>query len=828
LYKPYVPYYVTQIYFRQKKYNEVIDYANSIMQADHRLHFQRKIKYLLGQSYFKLEQYREALPYLKEYVAASNEVTDQDIYALGYSYYKTGNIDKSIQQFEKLSFRDDSLSQNATYLLGDCFLQKDKKKHARNAFGEAAQLEHDPQIQEVALLNYAKLSYELEFHKEAIQSTRKFIEQFPDSEYLAEAKELLTDIFMTTSKYKEALEVLETMDKEKPKLKEAYQQVAFYRGVELFNDKKWNKALKLFDKSLQHPLQQKINAQVYFWQGEVYVRKGNWSKAIDNFTQFLSLADLEEELPQEVDKATANYNLGYSYYKQQKYGDALTYFSRADEQLQKKQPLEGNVTYQKMYPDVLLRKGDCYFHLGDYNKALSHYQQIVDNDMSGKDYALFQMGILYGLGEDYEKKIEVLSRLTDNYSGRSLYQDDALFELANAHVEVGQPQQAIDRLKTLVAQHPKSNYVQKALPKMGLIYYNQDKPDKAIQKYKEVIRKFPRTKASKSALLSLREVYVDENRPDAYVQFVDSVPEAEVTASTQDSILFQSAEKQYIRGNCKEAVKSLDAYLAKAKKGYFALPAHYFRAQCRYQKEHYKKALSDYEYVINQARNRFTETSLLRAAEIAHYQLENYNKAYKYYQQLYEYSEFKDNNLTALKRLTVLAYKLEKYDKVKEYGEQLVSNEQAAPEDLVEARLYLGKAAMVDEDLSNAKMYFTKVAEATKNKKGVEARYHLARIKHLREKYDASMSACYEVINHIPSYDYWVAKSYILLGDNYAAKGDNFQAKATYKSIVDNYEGKKLREIAQKKLEKLKKEEQPIQDPKEMPDSLMMESDTAR
>ena len=41
----------------------------------------------------------------------------------------------------------------------------------------------------------------------------------------------------------------------------------------------------------------------------------------------------------------------------------------------------------------------------------------------------------------------------------------------------------------------------------------------------------------------------------------------------------------------------------------------------------------------------------------------------------------------------------------------------------------------------------------------------------------------------LPNYDYWVAKTYILLADNYVALKDNFQAKATLKSIIDNYKG---------------------------------------
>jgi hypothetical protein len=45
------------------------------------------------------------------------------------------------------------------------------------------------------------------------------------------------------------------------------------------------------------------------------------------------------------------------------------------------------------------------------------------------------------------------------------------------------------------------------------------------------------------------------------------------------------------------------------------------------------------------------------------------------------------------------------------------------------------------------------------------------------------------LINNLPSFDYWVAKSFILLADNYLALKDEFQAKSTLQSVLDNYTG---------------------------------------
>src|SRR6202000_1506703 len=55
--------------------------------------------------------------------------------------------------------------------------------------------------------------------------------------------------------------------------------------------------------------------------------------------------------------------------------------------------------------------------------------------------------------------------------------------------------------------------------------------------------------------------------------------------------------------------------------------------------------------------------------------------------------------------------------------------------------------------------------------------------------YKASQKTCFEMNTDFSNYEYWVAKAFILLADNYVKLKDNFQAKATLQSIIDNYKG---------------------------------------
>src|SRR3546814_368013 len=82
----------------------------------------------------------------------------------------------------------DVWTQYAMYTLGDSFLKTNNKQNARAAFERASRLEHDKEIQQHALLQYAKLSYELGFNSYALTATQQYIERFPNSVYIDEAR----------------------------------------------------------------------------------------------------------------------------------------------------------------------------------------------------------------------------------------------------------------------------------------------------------------------------------------------------------------------------------------------------------------------------------------------------------------------------------------------------------------------------------------------------------------------------------------------------------------------------------------------------------------
>ena len=135
-----------------------------------------------------------------------------------------GNYAKSAAELERLIEQGDVYSQSGNYTLGDVFLKMNNKQSARNAFLAASKLTYDKQLQEDALYQYAKLSYELDFNTEALAATRLYLKNYPRSRRNDEVKILLGEELLNSRNYKEAVEILEPIPNKSESAQIAYQK----------------------------------------------------------------------------------------------------------------------------------------------------------------------------------------------------------------------------------------------------------------------------------------------------------------------------------------------------------------------------------------------------------------------------------------------------------------------------------------------------------------------------------------------------------------------------------------------------------------------------
>ncbi len=790
------PYYIVQILFMKGEYHQVLDMAPPLL-VNATPTRTTELTRVIGESYFNIGEYRKALPYLKEYhTSARHQLSRSDNYMLAYALYIDGQYDAAINYFQKVPGKEDTLTQYAYYYLGASYLATDKKQFAASAFTSAYKIPFDREIREDALFKQAQLAFELSYdpYNEAVRALRNYIKAYPDSKRADEAYNFLFKISLATRNYEDAREALENIKVKGADYKANFQKITYYRAIELFNQYEYEKAAEMFKKAIDLNADRTISNESLFWMAESFYRQENFWAAKKYYLEFLSKPGAKKLDVYNL----ANYDLGYSNFKRKEYNGAIYYF---------KQFISGlSDESQAMVADAFLRIADSWFISKEYDNAIAYYDKAINLKAIDVDYALFQKAKALGVLQRYPEKIDALNQLTSKYPN-SNFASEAYFEIGNTYLVLKDNEKALLNFKKVIQDYPKSIFAVKSRLKSGLIYYNNGLNDLAIKTFKSVVEDYPATAESKEALASLRNIYVDMGDADAYFEYAGKLSFADITATEQDSVSYASAENLYMSGKYEQAAGSLQNYVDKFPEGAFRLSARYFLAESYFQNGDPEKALKNYEYVADAPKSEFTESALLKAADLS-YDAGEYEKALSYFNRLHEITETKSNIQEALYGQMKTQYILGHYKEAIEPAGELLKAEKLSDEMKLEAMLIRARSLLETGELLLAKSQFKEIVAISQGAAGAEAKYRIAEIEFKLNDLDASEKDVFELINQYAPYDYWVASGFILLADIYVKKDITFQAKQTLQSIIDNYEGDDLKAVAVEKLNNILQAEQ--------------------
>lgn len=813
---PIVPYYISQLYFLQERYDEVIAYAQPMLETASEKR-KDEIAKLIGESYYRTKRYKEAVPYLKQYEEASYRMMPDDYYTLAYAQYQAEMYEDAVPSFEKAVREENKMAQLAYYYIGDCFLKTGNKQAARNSFRQASQLDFDKEVQEDALFNYAKLAYELSFnpYNEAILAFEEYIRKHPDSERTDEAYQFLLSVYLTTSNYKSALESIENMKSKDDKAKSTYQKVAYFRAIELFNDLNYESAIVHFDKSQSQPRDITMVALCYYWKGEAYYKLGKYQQAIVEYNKYL----FSPGIVNDARYNTVNYNIGYSYFKQadkQKTFDSKKVdYNKAIQAFRKY--VSGGKTNPEMMGDAYLRIGDSYFILKDNQLAIDFYDKAITVDAIDTDYAIFQEAVCYGLQGKHSSKIEALNQLLRNFA-KTRFQADAKYEIGETYFTfIDDPVNAKKYFQMVVDEHPKSSFYVPSLLKIGLVDFNTGNEDAAFALFDKVITEHPGSREAREANLKIKKIFIQQGRVDDYEKYVKTHQLQDVSEDELDKANYEQAEVKYLAGKYEEAHTDFEKYLNKYPDGSFVLNANFYRSESAYFMKRYEEALQGYNYVIGRPKNTFTEKSLLRAADI-YFNSKNYTEARLMWTILEEVAEIQENLYKSRVGLMRTNFLLNKYDEATDYAQRLLSMEKLTPAMEAEAHLTIAKSALAQDKIGLALPEFVETEKLMKNVIGAEAKFNIALIQYKQGNYEECQKHIFELVDKYASYKEWVTKSFLLLADNYLKLNDAYQAKITLQYVIDKSGSEEYKALAQNKLTEIlaKEVEQEMQ--KEAPE----------
>lgn len=775
-YKEKLTYYQADLNFKLGKFEKAIELAKARLQTSNEEEVSELSK-IIGESYFNLQKYNEAIPFLRDYKGKkgkrdqTGKWNNTDYYQLGYAYYKQKDYDNAISEFNKIVGGNDAIAQNAYYHLGESYINLNKKQEALNAFRNASQMDYNLKIQEDAWLNYAKISYEIgNPYQSAPQVLTEYIEKYPNSSYKDEIETLLIDAYITSKNYEEALKLLE--GKTRFENKEAYQKVAFYRGLELYNETNYLEAKNLFNNSLKEPIDANYIARATFWKAESDYNLTNFDEALISFKQF-------EQMPEAslvVEKENIDYNIAYAYFKLKNYLQSITFFN---------QFLSKTTNDRVRQNDAYLRLGDGYFISSNYQNAINAYEKALILNEIESDYAFFQKAISIGYLGQYSKKIRDLEQFILAYPNSKL-RDDAMYELGNTYVKENQSQKAITLFNKLNTEYKMSSFVPKALLRQGLIYYNANDNDNALIKFKEVAKNYARTPEATQAVSTARLIYIDLGRVDEYANWVKTLDYIDVTDTDLDNATYEAAEKQYLDNNTDRAIKQFNGYLNQFPNGLHVPQSHFYIAQLYNKKELFENAAPHYKYLVEAPQSAFTEEALTQLAQF-HLVNKNWSLAIPLLLRLEEEANFPQNIIFAQSNLMQANYQLQDYNKAVVYAEKVLNSSKIDNKIKSDAHLIIARSAINTNNETTAKNAYTQVEKVATGETAAEALYYNAYFKHTEGSYEASNQSVQKLAKDFSGYKYFSAKGLVLMAKNYDALNDAFQATYILESVIKNF-----------------------------------------
>lgn len=779
-YKQIAPYYIVQIYYAQQEYDKVYERAEELLSNYPDNPYNDELHRMLGEMYYQDSVYNKAVDHLEAYRSlrqkAKKEIVRNDMYLLGVANYITQKYQEAVNNLKLIKLEEDSISENTCLHLGHAYLRLNDIEKAKLAYATAIRYNINPKVREEAMYNYVQVTYlQNSALGESITAFQDFIREYPQSKYINKVYALMADLYLTSKNYQAALNALQTIPSPDEKITQTMQYLRYQIAVDAFVQGKMTNVLQWTTQVINHsPQVSTYKTEAYYLAAQAHYRLHQYQQAIEQI-------DLYKQQPnanQSENKNTALYVQAYAWFNMHDYTTAepifRTYVANTENQ-------------NNTYADALNRIGDCLFQARQFQEASDIYTQVAALNTYGADYAILQNGLAQGLLHNYAKKEETLASLAKLYP-RSDYADDALYETARAQLQQDKNNEAIQTYHQLLKNYPTSSKAAKSSLELGMAHRTLKQYNEAITSFKNTIEKYAGSEESYAALEGLELVYVETNNIGEYINYTKQISKMNMqTNSSEDSLVYVTAELQYMHGNYPQAAAGLTTYLTRfCPGGRYCTNATYYAARSYYQLEQYDQAIDQYSALADIQGNPYIEEACMRVAELS-FDKQEFQTSRYYFQRMNEIASSSTMRNTALLGILRCSQKLNDDNQTIEASNNLLEQENIAEDIRNEALYYRAKAHLQALQYGLALVDFTPLAKEVRTSWGAEAKYQLAYCYFNLGAIDMAEQEIMSFTQMQTSHQYWLAKSLILLSDINVQRDELFQAKQYLLALQSNY-----------------------------------------
>ena len=695
----------------------------------------------------------------------------KDWFFQGSVLYAVEDYKGAIDAYSMMGEKRDSIGQVANYQMGYSYIQTKNKVAAMSAFKEAAAVSFDKAISEDAYFNWAKLAFDLNSDTSVFQ---EYLERYSALDRGDRINGYIAVAALHERDYEGAIEAYDKIDDLDDDMRNNYMKANFLRAGQLIVNGSYRMAIPCLKVAAYYSdKNSRFNQLTRFWLAESYYRNDQYKEAREVFMDLYNTSALYGR----AESYQISYNIAYCYFKENDYASAAKWFG---EYLG-----ETSVKYRK---DAMERRADCHFIRTDYKAAASAYDQVMKDYFNVNDiYPYYQAALSYGLDKNTSRKIEILSNVLEA-SPSSRFYPEALFELGRTYAVREDDDNAFMCFNKLAETVKDSTFVAQAYIEMGSISRNQSQFNDALGYYKTVVEKMPLSGYAEDALAAIESIYQTKNEPEEYIAYIETIGKgATKTADEKEDMIFNSAEQIFLSENYDKALVSLQSYMEKYPDGRHGYKADFYMAESYKNLGKLEQACDSYRKVIEGGEGSFVELSMLNFSNIS-YKLENWEDAYGGYSSLFSSALLENNKFVAVTGMMRSAYRGHDWKKALESAEHVLYDTRSDDALKVEAEYVKAKSYLATSRRDEAFALMSRMAEDVSNQYGAEAAYMLIQDCYDRGAFEDVETKVYAFADAGSDQVYWLAKSFIVLGDSFAERDELEQAKATFESVRDGYE----------------------------------------
>ena len=768
-------YHILESYYLLKDYSYVTDNGPSLYnEIDEQS--RPNVARIISEAYYAVKDTEKAKYYFELYSLSGRNLSKSDNFYAGMIAYTLGNHISATDAFSKVASSRDSIGQSAAYHMGQSYIQLKNKHAAQKAFKLASESNFDPSIREDAFFNYAKLSFDINRN---IVPFEEYLRIFPFSDAKwDEIQSYMATEFLMNGNYKDAITALKKIRNHTLTSQQTLQKASFLRAMQLIRNGSFGNAIPYLEATASAPTgNSQLKNLALFWLSECHYRRDSFVKSMELIVQLHK----SQNFRQSNEYPTSIYNMAYNHFKSGNYTEAATLFQN----YLGFEPQKREYTYEAQ-----LRLADCHFMSRDYKEAAELYEKLAIEKGYSTLYAPLQAALAYGLMDNNIKKCALLEEITNDSAQhmKSPLYSQALYELAHTLIQEVEDEKAEKVLQKLISNPQESLYHFKALNEMGMLYANRKDFESALECYKKVVEKAPLTEEGQSALAGIENIYQSQNKPQEFLAYLDKVGLSSIKSQDEkENMLFNSAEQIFLSGNYTSALAALNSFIASYPNGNKAAQANFYIAECYNYEGKIEKAAEYYYRVMETQDGAFSEVATLNYGRLS-YTLERYDEAVNAFETLGKIAQLENNKVAAMEGKMKSYFKIRNFEQTIIEAKELLDYENINKELERNAKYHLAKSYISTDHRDEALPVLKELAKDKSDATGAEAAYLL-----IEDAYDAGnftsvQEQTFAFSDSGSPQTYWLAKSFIILGDSYAEEGNLEQALATFNSIKENYE----------------------------------------